>query len=250
MSLIARKDIKRYILTSLGDPIVNVELAEEQLNEAVSQAINEYLATGAFETAYLQLPVNNSSSNVFDLPPDVATVKGVTFNIPFETAAGSTQDIFSFAVYASPFGPNYTNFVHAAGNLGVFFEYLQNRNRVIGNDITFRVVNNQLYVWPIPRNAPHILIEYSKNAFGLEDKDEVISTSNAWGIQWIRKFSLAVAKGMLGKIRGKYSAIAGGPGSESQTLNGTELVGESKEEITALKEELYDHKTHVQFLIG
>ena len=180
----------------------------------------------------------------------MGTVCNVVFNIPFETAAGSTQDIFSFAVYASPFGPNYTNFVHAAGNLGVFFEYLQNRNRVIGNDITFKVVNNQLYVWPLPRNAPTILIEYSKNAFGIQDKDDNISTSNQWGIQWIRNYSLAVAKGMLGKIRGKYSAVAGGPGSESQTLNGAELVAEGKEEIAALKEQLFDKKGHTQFFIG
>lgn len=249
MALVPREEIRRYILTSLGAPIVNVELAMSQLNVAIDQAINEYLATGAFELAYLQLPVNNSSNNVFDIPEEAATVKNVTFNIPFETAAGSTQDVFSYAVYASPFGPNYTNFVHAAGNLGVFFEYLQNRNRVIGNTITFKVVNNQLYVWPIPRNAPSILIEYSKNAFGVEDKDENISLSNQWGINWIRKFALATAKGMLGKVRGKYSQVSGGPGNESQTLNAAELVAESKEEITVLKEELFDHKSHIQFML-
>ena len=68
MPLINRKEIKEYIFTSLGSPIVNVELAEQQLNEAISQAVNEYLSTGAFEIAYMQLPVNNSSSNVFDIP--------------------------------------------------------------------------------------------------------------------------------------------------------------------------------------
>ncbi len=250
MALVSRQEIREYVLANLGYPTVNVELDQAQLKVAIDQAIIEYLGTGAFETAYIQIPVNNASSNVFDLPEEAATVKGVTFNIPFETAAGSTQDIFSFAVYASPFGPNYTNFVHAAGNLGVFFEYLQNRNRVIGNDITWKVVDNQLYVWPIPRNAPSILVEYSKNAFGVEDKDENISLSNQWGINWIRKFALATAKGMLGKVRGKYSQVSGGPGGESQTLNSAELVSESKEEITVLKEELFDRKSHVQFFIG
>ena len=250
MPLISRKEIKEYILTSLGAPIVNVELANEQLKIAIDQAVNEYVSIGAFEKGYLQLPVDNQSSNVFDLPEEVGTVSNVIFNIPFETAAGSTQDIFSFAVYASPFGPNYTNFVHAAGNLGVFFEYLQNRNRVIGNDITFKVVNNQLYVWPIPRNAPSILIEYSKNSYGLENKDEVISTSNQWGTTWIRNYALAMSKGILGKVRGKFSQVSGGPGSESQTLNSAELVAESKEEKEALKLQLTEHVTHTQFFIG
>jgi hypothetical protein len=249
MSMIPREEIRKYVFTSLGYPIVNVELSQLQLDVAIDQALNEYLSTGAFETSYVQLPVNNSSSNVFDIPEDAATVKNVVFNIPFETAAGSTQDIFSFAVYASPFGPNYTNFVHAAGNLGVFFEYLQNRNRAIGNTITFKVVNNQLYVWPLPRNAPSILIEYSKNAFGVEDKDENISLSNSWGINWIRKYALAVSKGMLGKVRGKFSQVSGGPGNESQTLNAAELVAESKEEIAALMTDLFERKSHIQFFL-
>jgi hypothetical protein len=249
MALISRQEIKDYIFASLGWPVVSVELNEFQLNQAINQALDEYLAVGAFESAYTQLPVNNTSSNVFDLPEDVATVKNVTFNIPFETAAGSTQDIFSFSVYASPFGPNYTNFVHAAGNLGVFFEYLQNRNRAIGNVITWKLVSGQLYVWPLPRNAPTILVEYSKNAFGVEDKDQNISISNAWGIQWIRNYSLAVSKGILGKIRGKFSQVSGGPGLESQTLNAAELVAEGKEEIVALKEQLMGHVTNIQFFV-
>ena len=55
---------------------------------------------------------------------------------------------------------------------------------------------------------------------------------------------------MLGKVRGKFSQVSGGPGSESQTLNSAELVAESKEEITALKEQLFDKKGHIQFFLG
>jgi hypothetical protein len=158
--------------------------------------------------------------------------------------------MFQFSMYAGAFGLNWSNMQHAAANLGVFFEYMQNRNRVIGNEITFRQIDNQLMIWPAPRDASIILIEYSKNAFGIQDKDKNISTSNSWGIHWIRRMALATAKGMLGKIRGKYSQVAGGPGAESQTLNAAELVAESKEEIALLKEELYDHKSHCQFYVA
>lgn len=245
---ISRDDIERFILTNLGHPIVSVELAPEMIGMAIDQSIQEYLAIGAAEIDYAELP--SDGSNVYDLPKDVASVKNVVFSIPFQAAAGSTEDIFSFAVYASPFGPNYTNFVHAAGNLGTFFEYLQNRNRVIGNEVTFKVVDNQLYVWPTPKGVP-VLIEYSKNAFGIQDIDnKTISTSNAWGIQWIRRMSLAVCKAMLGKVRGKYSSVSGGPGTEAQTLNSAELTTESKEEIIALREELQSHISNVQFFIA
>ena len=251
MALITRKEIEEFIYTSLGAPIVSVELAPQNIQQAIDTAINEYLATGAVEIAYAELAPPMPGENIFDLPADVATVKNVVFNVPMQAAAASTDDIFSFAVAASPMGPQYSSYLHASSNLAVFFEYLQNRNRVIGNDITFKQVDNKLYVWPFPKHSPKIIIEYSKNAFGIQDRDnDAISTSNAWGINWIRKMSLALAKGMLGKIRGKFSQVSGGPGGESQTLNSQELVAESKEEIEKLKEELYDHKSHVQFFIS
>lgn len=251
MSLITREEISEFIMTSLGAPVVAVELAPQNIKQAIDTAINEYLATGAVELAYAELAPALPGDNSFELPLDVATVKQVVFNIPMQAAAASTDDIFSFAVAASPMGPQYSSYLHASSNLAIFFEYLQNRNRIIGNDITFKQIDNKLLVWPFPKHSPKIIIEYSKNAFGIEDRDtNAISTSNSWGINWIRKMALAIAKGMLGKIRGKYSQVSGGPGGESQTLNAQELVSESKEEIEKLKEELYEHKSHVQFFVA
>lgn len=250
MNRISRKEIETYILTSLGEPIVQVELAPQNIGFAIDTAINEYLSVGSFEQRYAELSMKPNTVNEFQIPDYMGTVKDVTYAIPGQAMAGSTEDIFSFAVYSSPFGPNYTNFVHAAGNLGTFFEYLQNRNRVIGNDITFKVVGDSLFVWPYPKQIPTILVSYSPNPFGLADKEGGISLSNSWGTYWMRRMSLAIAKGMLAKIRGKYSSVAGGPGSETQTLDGQSLAAESKEEIAALKQELVDHISHTQFYIA
>jgi hypothetical protein len=251
MPLITRDEIAKFVFTSLGYPIVTVELAPEQLQQCIDTAINDYLSNGAAEIAYAEIPNNNSVNNCFPLPEDVATVKNVVFNVPFQAAAAGTDDIFSFAVAASPLGPQYSSYLHASSNLAVFYEYLQNRNRIIGNDITFKVVNNQLYIWPYPKYSQSIIIEYSKNAYGIIDKDnDGISTSNSWGINWIRKRTLALAKGMLGKVRGKYTQVSGGPGNEGQQLNSQELTAESKEELQKLDEELLQRVSHVQFFIA
>jgi C4-type Zn-finger protein len=64
------------------------------------------------------------------------------------------------------------------------------------------------------------------------------SLVNAVGKQWIRKYTLALAKEMLGYIRGKYSALPI-PNAEI-TLNGADLVSAAQTEkeglITELKE--------------
>jgi len=59
---------------------------------------------------------------------------------------------------------------------------------------------------------------------------------NSIGKQWIRRFALALAKEMLGQIRGKFATIPI-PG-ESVTLNSADLLSQAKAEQDALREEL------------
>jgi len=59
---------------------------------------------------------------------------------------------------------------------------------------------------------------------------------NAIGKHWIRRYALAVAKGMLAEVRSKFQTIPI-PG-ESVTLNGADLRAQSKEEKDGLKDEL------------
>lgn len=59
---------------------------------------------------------------------------------------------------------------------------------------------------------------------------------NAIGKQWIRRFALALCKEMLGQIRGKFDSVPI-PG-ENVKLNADALLGQAKEEMTALREEM------------
>ena len=60
---------------------------------------------------------------------------------------------------------------------------------------------------------------------------------NSMGKQWIRKFSLALSKETLGQIRGKFGGNIPIPGGDV-SLNASDLLGQAKEEQTALREEL------------
>ena len=255
MGLISREEIKTYIITNLGWPIVDVELDELQIGQAISTAVDEYLATGAVERAYLNIP-GSSNTNSYPLPKEVGTVANLVYAMPFDMMAGiaGSTDIFSFAMgggggFGALMGAGYGNFVHGSGNLAIFFEYMQNRNRTLGLDITFRIIDNNLMVYPYPKDGNIIIVEYSKNAFGVFNADGAISTSNQWGTYWIKRMSLAISKRMLGLVRGKYSTIAGATG-ETQTLNAAELLTQAKEEIDGLREELANHSSSQQFFIA
>jgi hypothetical protein len=74
---------------------------------------------------------------------------------------------------------------------------------------------------------------------------------NSIGKQWIRRFSLALCKETLGQVRSKFSSIPI-PGAEV-TLNGSDLLSQSKEEQEALRtelKELLDELTYTKLMTG
>ena len=60
---------------------------------------------------------------------------------------------------------------------------------------------------------------------------------NSMGKQWIRRFSLALCKEILGQVRGKFGGTVPIPG-ETVNLNASDLLSQAKEEQSALREEL------------
>tara|TARA_R110000782_G_scaffold104277_1_gene191964 strand:+ start:1910 stop:3073 length:1164 start_codon:yes stop_codon:yes gene_type:complete len=121
---------------------------------------------------------------------------------------------------------------------------------------SFQMSNNRLRIFPLPdaTNFKTIHFDYIlksdrsnplKGATGtISDYSNVpyenvtYKDVNSVGRQWIRRYTLALAKEMLGYIRGKYSSLPI-PNAEI-TLNGSDLIGAAQTEkeglITELKE--------------
>jgi hypothetical protein len=60
---------------------------------------------------------------------------------------------------------------------------------------------------------------------------------NSIGKQWIRRFSLALCKEILGQVRGKFGGTVPIPG-ETVNLNASDLLSQAKDEQATLREEL------------
>ena len=87
---------------------------------------------------------------------------------------------------------------------------------------------------PVKNISPNLITDISNVPY----TNPTYSFINEPGRQWIRRYALALAKEMLGSIRGKYGTIPI-PGSDT-TLDHVRLLAEAKEEkatlITELKE--------------
>jgi hypothetical protein len=152
-------------------------------------------------------------------------------------------------------------------------QHIEFNDHIRKSAFTFNIVDNKLEIFPVPTiNSPsRIYFEYmSRDEFehdsqtiqsdSLSDYSDIpydfiqYSNINDVGVQWIRKYTLALSKELLGAIREKYSSI---PIPDAEiSLDGAALRAEAQVEkdylITQLRENLeemsrknvMENKTH------
>ena len=121
------------------------------------------------------------------------------------------------------------------------------------SNFSFELRNNTLKIFPIPTQSGSMYFEYIKRDDRINNSiqqtpDKITNVSdspydnptyaniNSVGRQWIFEYTLALAKEMLGYVRGKYQQIPI-PGAEVQ-LNDADLIAAATAEKTALLERL------------
>ena len=125
---------------------------------------------------------------------------------------------------------------------------------------TFNIVNNKIQIFPKPtsdyklwfeyqvvkerrENAaiilPNVVSDYSNIGYNFANYSNI----NDVGKQWIRKYTLALAKEMLGAVREKYNTVPI-PGSEV-SLDGAALRAEAQSEKDFLIEQLRENLNEV-----
>ena len=125
---------------------------------------------------------------------------------------------------------------------------------------TFNIVNNKLQIFPIPTSNYTLWFEYQVKKEFRENSTAILpnvvsdysnigynfatyTNINDVGKQWIRKYTLALAKEMLGAIREKYNTVPI-PGSEV-SLDGAALRAEAQTEKDNLIEQLRENLNEV-----
>tara|TARA_Y100001972_G_scaffold72573_2_gene88109 strand:- start:4343 stop:5494 length:1152 start_codon:yes stop_codon:yes gene_type:complete len=126
------------------------------------------------------------------------------------------------------------------------------------SNYSFELINNQIRIFPIPNQNQKLYFKYILKS---DRNDPYVSGSlgtgvvtdvstvpyanptythiNSIGRQWIFEYTLALAKEMLGYVRGKYQTIPI-PGADT-TLNHGDLISAATAEKTALLERLRNY---------
>jgi hypothetical protein len=167
------------------------------------------------------------------------------------TGIQSLMDAFDFGSY-SP-GINFLLMPAYYDILKV--QAIEFNDQIRRSSYSFELVGNKLSIFPVPRERLAIRIDYFKRS----ERTAAVSGSgaglitnvgevpydnpnytgiNSVGRQWIYRYTLALAKELLGYIRGKYQQIPV-PGSNTG-LNQADLLTDARTEKVALLTELRD----------
>lgn len=239
-----------YVYDMLGGGMVDVELDPNHYNTAITKALTRFRqrSDNSVEESYLFLETV-VDQNEYILPSEVIEVRKIfRRSIGSRTGGGDGGSIFE------PFNLAYTNtYLLSSSQLGglatydMFSQYQELVGRMFGSFIEFKwnSTSKKLTLLQRPR-AEETLMMY---AYNYRPDEQLLDDYLAQ--QWIKDYTLASCKYMLGEARSKFATIAGPQGGSA--LNGDTLKAEAQSEMEKLETEVsmaVPGGTGYGFLIG
>jgi hypothetical protein len=245
-----KQEIFDYVHTMLGGGMVDVELDPIHYETGLKKALTRFRqrSDNSVEESYVFLTLE-MDQNEYVLPKEVVEVRQV-----FRRSIGSRSGGGDGGTIFEPFNLAYTNtYLMASSNMGglatyeLFAQHQELVGRMFGSFIEFKwnTVTKKLTVLQRPRADEKVLLyvyNYRPDSQLLDDY---------MAIQWIKDYTLASCKYMLGEARSKFATIAGPQGGSS--LNGDALKQEAQAEMEKLETEVsqaVSGGTGYGFLIG
>jgi len=245
-----KQEIFDYVFAMLGGGMIDVELDPVHYETALTKALSRYRQRSDYsiEESYMFLPLV-IDQNDYILPREVIEVRQI-----FRRTIGSRSGGGDGGTLFEPFNLAYTNtYLLSSSNMGglatydLFSQYQELVGRMFGSFIEFKwnTVTKKLTILQRPRADETVMLyvyNYRPDSQLLEDY---------LAQQWIKDYTLATCKYMLGEARSKFATIAGPQGGSA--LNGDSLKQEAQAEMEKLETEVstaVPGGTGYGFLIG
>jgi hypothetical protein len=236
-STIERNKVFDYVKAMLGDGMIDIDLDPIHYETALDRALTRYRqrSPNAVEESYSFLELIQDQ-NEYRLPDEIIEVRQV-----FRRAIGSRSGMGGGGTLFEPFNLAYTNTYLMSGSMmgglatyELFAGYQKLVGRMFGSYIEFKwkPTSHLLDILQRPFAQGEQILIQSYNF-----RPDFVLLTDIYAKQWLRDYTLATCKMMLGEARSLFASIAG-PTSGGITLNGNDLKSAAKEELAALDKEL------------
>ena len=245
-----KQEVFKYVELSLGGGMIDVELDPEHYESALNTAFTKFRqrSENSVEESYVFLPTV-IDQNDYILPTEVMEVRQI-----FRRSIGSRTGGGDGGILFEPFNMAYTNtYLLSGSKLGglatydLFSQHQELVGRMFGSFIEFKwsSTSKKLTLLQRPRAEEELLLY----CYNYRPDSELLNDYLA--VQWLKDYTLAACKYMLGEARSKFATIAGPQGGS--TLNGDSLKAEAQAEMEKLEVEVsmaVPGGTGYGFLIG
>jgi len=246
-----QQEIFDYVKNNLGEGMIDVELDPKHYETALERALQRYRqrSSNAVEESYAFLELKQNQ-NKYILPDEIINVRQVgRRTVGSRTEGGQGGTLFE------PFNLAYTNtYLLRAGATGglatyyAFASYQELVGKMFGSFIQFHydVATKTLTITQRPRADSETVVLHTDNF-----RPDITLFKDIYSKPWIRDYTLAVCKVMLGEARGKFNTIAGPQGGT--TLNGDALKNEGNSDMERLDQEINNYQeggSPYSFVIG
>jgi len=226
-----REEFKDWILRKLGAPVIQINVADEQVDDRIDDAIDfwrDYHYNGSqlvylkhqitqddIDNGYITLPSQLLGiSGIFNLNTSISTGSGI-FNVQYQFVLNNLEDITGY---------NITNYYMAMQHM----EFLQ--EMLVGKPmIRYNKHVNKLFIdgSTAMTVGNYIIIE----AYDVIDSD---TYSDVWTDRWLQNYSSALVREQWGLNLTKFSGmqLVGGV-----AFNGEQILAEAREDRMRMEEE-------------
>jgi hypothetical protein len=214
-------EIRNYVRSQLGSGLFQVELSDEQINNAITDALLTY----GMRIPMIYSRILAISPECRSYPLDHDCGYGV-FDVQFITDDVRPASVFYMGLLGDQVPLNsvmladydtflrYRKTMMRATSVEPKWDWIEEDNTLLVYAPVFNL--RAAYYWHMPRKLSQVRLEHQR---------------------WIRDYSLASSKLQLGKTRSKFQGVLPGP-AQNLTLNGDSLQAEAREELKDLNEYL------------
>lgn len=245
-----KQQVFDYVHNRLGGGMVDVELDPTHYETALDKALTRFRqrSENSVEESYIFMPTV-IDQNAYTLPKEIQEVRKI-----FRRSIGSRTGGGDGGTLFEPFNLAYTNtYLLSSSKVGglatydMFSQYQELVGRMFGSFIEFNWnrTTKKLTILQRPRAEETLMLECYNYRPDEQLLDDYLAQS------WIRDYTLAISKHMLGEARSKFASIAGPQGGGQ--LNGDALKNEAAQEMEKLEAEVataVPGGTGYSFLIG
>lgn len=230
-----RDEFKIYIRSILGEPLIDLNVSEFQVDQAVDEALKyyrDYHYLGSWHAFYIhQITQQDMNNRHFTVPDDIIGVTCI-----YDAASSSGMGL-NTSIYSGAWQVNYDLLFNQGTLTGSFLSFYMNKTYyeminsiLVGlKPIRYNMHMNTVYldsVWDNYSVGDNLVLD----CWQVTDPD---ANPDVWSDRWLIRYAVAKLKKQWGENLTKFSGTLPG----GITVNGQDIKREAIEELNKIEED-------------